>query len=63
MTLIDGSSRLSIGQDHILLAESELSRKHVSSGDEVRKEVAFAFSKHQASNFTITQGADTIRCL
>ena len=63
MTLQDGSSLLSIGKDHIPLTEVELARKHVSSGDQVRKEVGFAFSQHQGSNFTITQGAETIRQL
>ena len=52
---------LNIGEEQIQVSESDAAEKpSVTSAGPKRKEIAFAFSKHFGSNYTITQTADSI---
>ena len=57
----DGPALLPIGKEIIYVKETDVAKKMDLSSDLMRKEVAFAFSKHQGSNFTVTQGPEQLR--
>ena len=45
------------------MTDIDLNKKLAPTADPIRKEIAFAFSKYPGANFTITQGAESIRCI